>query len=91
MLKVEKRPRDIWYVYILLCKDKTFYTGITKDLDRRVNMHNTGKASRYTRTRGPVKIIYQEKLKGRAKALTRECKIKSLSRKAKERLVEEGG
>ena len=87
MLKKEKRPRDVWFVYILRCKDGTFYTGITKDLDRRVTMHNSGKASRYTRIRRPVALIYQERLKGRARALSRECSIKAMPRAAKEKLI----
>lgn len=90
MLKKEKRPRDIWYVYVLLCRDRTFYTGITKDLDRRLMMHNNGKASRYTRVRRPVALLYQERLKGRARALSRECVIKAMSRQAKEKLVQQG-
>jgi len=91
MLKAEKRPRDTWFIYILRCKDKTFYTGITKDLERRLSMHNNGRASRYTRSRLPVKLIYQERLKGRARALSRECRIKALPRKSKEKLIKGKG
>lgn len=82
-----KYHREVWYIYILRCQDATFYTGVTKDLERRLKMHNSGKASRYTRIRRPVVMIYHEQAKGRAKALVRECAIKAMSRQAKERLV----
>ena len=82
-----KKPRDKWMVYILRCSDGSYYTGITKDLDRRLKMHNQGKASRYTRTRRPVRLCYQEACLGRAMSLTRECQIKSLPRSKKEELI----
>jgi predicted GIY-YIG superfamily endonuclease len=90
MLRKERCPRDTWFVYILECSDSTFYTGVTKDLDRRLTMHNNGKASRYTRIRRPVAVVYYEKLKGRAKALSRECRIKAMPRPAKEKLINKG-
>ena len=55
-----KRAAEIWFVYILRCVDGTLYTGITKDLARRCQQHNDGAASRYTRSRRPVKLVYQE-------------------------------
>ena len=76
-----------WFLYILECADGSFYTGVTKDLDRRLKQHNDGKASRYTRTRRPVRMRYTEDCPGRAAALVRECQVKALSRKAKEKLV----
>lgn len=82
-----KRKKDKWFVYILECQDGSYYTGITKDLDRRLKMHNEGKASRYTRIRRPVKLCYRESCFGRASSLTRECQIKSLPRKKKEKLI----
>ena len=60
-----------WTVYILRCKDSTLYTGITKDIERRVKQHNDGKASKYTQSRRPVNIVYKEKKMGRANALVR--------------------
>ena len=81
------RTKKEWFVYILKCKDNSFYTGITNDLQRRLKMHNEGKASRYTRSRRPVEILYHEACAGRGQALIRECKIKSFSRKKKEKLV----
>ena len=80
-------PAARWFLYILRCADGTFYTGITNNLARRFQMHNTGKGARYTRTRGPVELLYQEKLKGRTAALVRECAVKALPRKSKEALI----
>lgn len=70
----------MWYAYLLLCKDKTFYAGCTNNLQRRLNLHRLGKASRYTRSRGAVKIIYAEAHRTKTKALAREYQIKQLSR-----------
>ena len=87
-----KRPKNNkvdakWFLYILLCRDGTFYTGVTKDLSRRLIMHNKGKASRYTRTRRPVELLYQETCLNRTQALIRECEVKALPRKKTERLT----
>jgi putative endonuclease len=79
--------REKWFLYILKCCDGSFYTGITKDLERRLKMHQAGKASRYTRSHRPVEMIYQEAVGNRTKALIRECAVKELSRKKKEELV----
>ncbi len=76
-----------WTVYILRCKDSTLYTGITKDIKRRVKQHNDGKASKYTQSRRPVNIVYKEKKMGRANALVREAEIKQYSKGKKEQLV----
>lgn len=76
-----------WFLYILRCKDGSFYTGITNDLQRRLKMHNEGRASRYTRSRRPVKLVYQEVCNNRAQALARECAVKTFSRKKKEELI----
>lgn len=79
---------DEWLLYILECNDGSFYTGVTKDLKRRLKMHNKGNASRYTRSRRrPVELIYSEQCAGRAQALKRECSVKSLTREKKEMLV----
>ena len=76
-----------WFIYILECQDGSFYTGITTDIERRLKMHNDGKGARFTRSRRPVKVIYQESLSTRAQALIREYKIKALSRIKKQALV----
>ncbi|MCD4762373.1 GIY-YIG nuclease family protein [bacterium] len=78
----------MWYVYILKCKDKTFYTGITKDLDKRVKEHNSSVlGAKYTRGRRPVKLVYSCKRKDKSRALKEEYRIKSLSRIEKFKIV----
>lgn len=76
-----------WFVYILKCADGSFYTGITTDLTRRCEQHNAGTASRYTRSRLPVNIVYHEIQATRSSALKRELAIKAMSRKVKEELI----
>jgi predicted GIY-YIG superfamily endonuclease len=78
---------NTWFVYILRCADDSLYTGITKDLDRRLEQHNAGTASRYTRSRLSVALEYQEEQPNQSVALKREFAIKALSRKAKELLI----
>ena len=79
--------REKWFLYILECSDGTFYTGITKDIERRLKAHNNGKGASFSRMRRPVKIIYHEILKSRTQALVREFAVKSLPRKKKEELI----
>jgi predicted GIY-YIG superfamily endonuclease len=76
-----------WFVYILRCADGTYYTGITNDLTRRCRQHNDGTASRYTRSRRPARLVYQEPQPDQAAALRREAAIKSLSRRKKALLI----
>lgn len=76
-----------WFVYILRCADGTLYTGITSDLARRCAQHNAGRASRYTRARLPVRLVYREPCVGRGPALRREAAIKALPRRQKLALV----
>ena len=80
-----------WVVYILRCADGTFYTGITVDLDRRCRQHNAGRASRYTRCRRPVGVVYHEAQPTHGAALRREAAIKALTRRRKELLVLRAG
>jgi predicted GIY-YIG superfamily endonuclease len=80
-------PDEHWFVYILRCADDSLYTGITKDLDRRLDQHNAGTASRYTRGRTPVAFIYTEEAESQSAALKRELAIKALSRQEKEWLI----
>ncbi|MBT5188016.1 MAG: GIY-YIG nuclease family protein [Kordiimonadaceae bacterium] len=79
-----------WCVYILKCGDDSYYTGITNDLEKRVNDHECGKGAKYTRGRGPFKIIYKEDLDNRSEASKREIEIKKLSRPDKEKLIIQG-
>lgn len=76
-----------YYVYILCCADDTLYTGITVDLKNRISAHNSGKGAKYTRSRSPVKLIYQEQYDGKSEALRREIAIKKLSRTEKLQLI----
>jgi len=73
----------MWYIYILECNDKTLYVGVTKNLTNRLNYHNRGKASKYTRGRTPVKMIYTEDHPTKTSALKREHELKRWSREKK--------
>ena len=77
-----------WIVYILECSDGSYYTGITNDLDRRVQEHNEGGASRYTRSRRPVTPCYHETCENKSAALIRECAVKLMSHKEKKALID---
>ena len=77
----------VWFVYLLRCADDSLYTGITNDVIRRCEQHNAGTASRYTRSRRPTALVYQEVQADRSEALKREAKIKTLSRQKKELLI----
>lgn len=79
-----------WLVYIVRCADGTFYTGAATDLARRRKQHNDGKASRYTRSRRPVRLVYHEAQPDKGSALRREAAIKTLSRRQKEALIRKG-
>ena len=89
MLKGMKpdEPGTSWIVYILQCNDGTLYTGITNDLPRRLEQHNAGTASRYTRSRLPVELVYHELQESQSHALKRELAVKALSRQEKESLI----
>ena len=76
-----------WLVYILRCSDGSLYTGITNDLPKRLKAHAAGKASRYTRSRLPVKVAYSEPQTNKSAALKREAAIKRLRRAEKDGLV----
>lgn len=82
-----RRPAEVWFVYILRCDDGTLYTGITKDLVRRTRQHNDGTASRYTRSRCPVKLVFREPQRSQSLALRREAAIKRLTRREKLALI----
>ena len=76
-----------WTVYILQCADGSLYTGITNDLERRFAEHKAGKGAKYTKGRGPLRLVYQEDCEDRPQALKRENKIKALDKAAKLALV----
>ncbi len=87
VLKLKKQLAERWFVYILRCADGSLYTGIAKDMDRRLGQHNAGTASRYTRSRLPVALEYQEEQPNQSTALKREAAIKAMSRQKKELLM----
>lgn len=75
------------YVYIVECSDGTFYTGWTNDLEKRISAHSKGIGAKYTRGRGPVKLIYHEIFENKNDAMKREYEIKKLTKKAKLSLI----
>lgn len=79
-----------WFCYLLRCADDTLYCGITNDLEKRLAAHNAGTASKYTRTRVPVKLVLAEPCADRSTASKREMEIKSLSREKKLALIQSG-
>jgi predicted GIY-YIG superfamily endonuclease len=76
-----------WYLYILRCGDGTLYTGITTDVEKRLEQHRTGKGAKYTRGRQPLELVYREKCGDHSTALKREYEIKKMPRDAKMRLI----
>lgn len=80
-------PESSWFVYLLRCADGSLYTGISNDVPRRLKQHNAGTASRYTRSRLPAVLVYQEIQASRSLALKRELAIKALSKQEKELLI----
>ena len=80
-----------WYLYILRCRDNTLYTGITTDVEKRLEVHRSGKGAKYTRGRAPLELVYREACGSHSEALKREAEIKKLSRQSKEALVNSQG
>ena len=78
----------MWYLYILRCKDNSLYTGITTDVEKRLEAHRSGKGAKYTRGRGPLELVYQEECGDHSTALKREIEIKALTREDKLNLIE---
>lgn len=79
---------SLWFVYIVECSDKTLYTGITNDIDKRIITHNKGKGSKYTRSRLPVVLRYLKECENRSVASKEEYRIKSLVKSDKLKLVD---
>lgn len=76
-----------WVVYILECADRTLYTGITNNLDRRIAAHEAGRGAKYTKGRAPFTLLYTEAHQSRGQATRRETEIKALGREAKRQLA----
>ncbi len=81
------RSTSRWIVYLLHCSDGSLYTGVTNDLPKRLKAHATGRASKYTRSRLPVRLAYSEPQRSKSVALKREAAIKRLRRAEKDGLV----
>ena len=79
-----------WYHYVAECSDGSFYTGVTTELTRRINEHNTSvKGAKYTRARRPVRLVYSDEHSDRSAAQKAEANFRKLNRKQKEALVSE--
>ncbi len=76
-----------WYVYILKCSDDSLYTGITKDINKRVDRHNKGRGAKYVLGKRPVTLMHKERFGNLANAMKREREIKSWGREKKLRLI----
>ena len=88
---VIKGSMKIWYLYVVRCGDDTLYTGITTDLARRLNEHNTSKrGAKYTKARRPINLVYYELYQSRSNAQKAEHKFKKLTRAQKEKIIIRG-
>ena len=84
---MKRMAKAEWHLYIAECADGSYYTGITKDVEKRIETHNTGKGSKYTATHAPVKLLFQEPQADYSAALRREYQIKRLPKKRKVRFA----
>lgn len=75
------------YTYILECRDGSYYTGWTNNLEKRIADHNAGRGAKYTKARGPVVLLYFEAFETKVEAMKREYEIKRMSREEKKRLI----
>jgi predicted GIY-YIG superfamily endonuclease len=89
--KKRRKKTAAWLLYVLRCRDNTLYTGITIDVSRRVQQHNSGTASRYTQSRLPVRLIFSEPCRSLSQALKKEYAMKRLSRKKKDEYIRDYG
>ena len=81
----------IWYLYVVRCSDDTLYTGVTTDLKRRLNEHNTSnRGAKYTKARRPINLVYYELYQSRSNAQKAEHKFKKLTRTQKEKIIVRG-
>ena len=79
---------NTWKLYILRCGDGSLYTGITTDVEKRLEVHRSGKGAKYTRGRGPLELVYHEECGSHSDALKRELEIKALPREEKIKMIE---
>lgn len=85
--KGQKLSSNTWSLYIAECADGTYYTGIAKDVEKRIETHNSGKGSKYTAAHGPVRLVFQEPEGDYSTALRREYQVKNISKDRKTRLI----
>jgi putative endonuclease len=76
-----------WFVYMLKCRDGSYYTGITSDIDKRTEAHRKGRGSRYVRSRLPFSLVYLQEMSGKSSAMKRENEIKGMERAGKKKLI----
>ncbi len=79
----------VYYTYMVVCSDRSLYTGYTDDLVRRIRAHNSGKGAKYTKSRRPVQLVYWERYATKRQAMQREYAIKQWPRKQKLLLLSE--
>ena len=79
---------SLWYLYILRCKDGSLYTGITTDVEKRLEAHRSGKGAKYTRGRAPLELVHREACGTHSQALKRELAVKAMTRTEKLRMLE---
>tara|TARA_B110000444_G_scaffold44942_1_gene40846 strand:- start:8690 stop:8992 length:303 start_codon:yes stop_codon:yes gene_type:complete len=88
LAELAKSKQQSWFVYILLCSDNTLYTGITNNIDKRLEDHQRGVGAKYTKGRSPISLLFKEKHPNRSSASKRESEIKSLTKKQKLTLLQ---
>lgn len=87
-MNADLQQTNPWYLYILLCADGSLYTGVARDLERRLHEHNhTAAGARYTRPRRPVRLAYFEGMMSRSDACKREYEVKQLNARQKLALI----
>lgn len=77
----------MFYTYLVECSDKTYYCGYTNNIEKRIAAHNSGRGAKYTRGRGPVRLVFLEEYETKEEAMSREFHIKQLTRSQKEELI----
>lgn len=77
-----------WWVYIVLCCDSTLYTGITTDLSRRIDQHNSGKGAKYTSGRSPVRLLWSKQFVSEGEARQFEARVKKWGKLKKHALIQ---
>ncbi len=76
-----------WYLYILRCGDGSLYTGISPDVAARLEAHRQGRGAKYTRSHGPLELVYTEECGSHSQALKRELAVKRMSHQEKEQMI----